>query len=303
MATVEKDETVVERPLTASPTVLSRLLTWPGSAMLVGVSVLALFIPAFVTSIHLWITDERHAHGVFIFPISAFVLYLQRRQIRDARISPTGWGFLPFALGLFLYSTAYLLRIKILLLWMLIPTLFGGVLLLHGWQLWRVLQFPVLYLSFAAQFPFFILNGLNLWIKAISTTGAVITMRACGYSILQTGNLVQIPGYSLEVGDVCSGFKKLVALVAFSVLYGYIFAISPLKRFLLVLVAVPIAVLANVLRVSGLIAVTSFWGMPGLKVAHNWAELVVLVLAFMLFVLVGKALGCRSLRFSPSSAS
>lgn len=303
MATTESGVHSTDKPQIELSAKTGSLLEWPRSLWLYGAALGLLFFPALSAAFQMWMNDSSYSHGVFIPCLSAFIIYLQRDRIRELPMKPTLWGFLPLLVGLFLYSSAWLLQIDLLLFWTLIPTLIGTVLLLHGWPLLRITLFPILYLAFAAQLPWMVLNNLNMWVKKASTMGAVTLMQGLGFTILQTGNLVEIPGHALEVADVCSGYKKLMSLLAFAVLYSFLFRISLPRRIVLVLMALPIAVVSNALRIGGLIAVTSFWGEKGLKIAHDWAEIVALGIAFGLFVLVGKILGCREIRFMPSSDS
>ena len=69
------------------------------------------------------------------------------------------------------------------------------------------------------------------------------------------------------------------------------------KRMLLVASAYPIALFANVVRICALIGIGYTWGEHALHTAHDSAELAVLVVSFGLFVVAGKAVGCRNLRF------
>jgi len=274
------------------------LLVWPRVAWLFWLGVALLYAPVIAETVPLWFTDDNYSHGAFIFPVSVFVLYMQRKQIRETALKPTAWGLLPLALGLLIQSGTYLLRIRYVGMWSIVLTLAGGILLLYGKEMWRITRFAVVFLVFAAPLPYRIIDPPSKWIRSASTTGAAVTMQSLGYTLLQKGNKIEVPGYALEVADVCSGFKKTVALLAFSLLYGYMFAVGAGTRVLLFLAAVPIGILANIFRVSGLIAITVAGGLPALHVAHDWGEIVALGFAFVLFVLVGKALGCRTLRFA-----
>jgi exosortase len=293
---------VGEKPVRAASS-LSLWLEWPRSAILFGVVLLALYAQGLAETATLWFRKDEYSHGPFILPLCAFVLYLNRDAIRDAIPRPSALGIPLVAGGLLLQFFGYIMRLGFLEMWSVIPVLIGAVLLLHGSDMLRITRFPILFAFFAFPLPIPVLTRISLWIQHASTTGARYVMEGLGYSVLQHGNLIEIPGYTLEVADVCSGFKKLTALVAFSILYGYLFPISPWKKVALFLAAVPIAVIANVLRVSGLIAVTSAGGLSALHLAHNWGEIVALVIAFFLFVFVGKVLGCRNIRFSSPSAS
>jgi exosortase len=282
----------------AAPPAWSSLLAWPRSAWLFWIAVALLYAPVIVETAKLWMTDDNYSHGAFIFPISAFVLYLQRKQIRETPLKPVAWGLLPLALGLLLQSGSYLMHIRYVSMWSIVLTLAGGILIFYGKEIWKIARFAVFFLLFAAPIPYRIIDPPSKWIRSASTTGAAITMKGLGYALIQKGNKIEVPGYALEVADVCSGFKKTVALLAFSLLYGYMFQIGIGKRALLVLAAVPIGIAANILRVSGLIAVTMAGGLPALHVAHDWGELTALGIAFLMFIGVGKLIGCRTLRFA-----
>lgn len=272
----------------------SSWLEWPRNGIVFGAAVLVLYWHTLVDAVHIWLTAENYAHGVFIIPICLGLLYLNRERIRRADVHPSAWGLAFLVPGLAVMCIAHYLRASIIPMWTLVPVLLGGVLLLHGTRLFRVTAFPIGYLVFGAQIPFGILYMLNMWIKSASTSGAAAIMRGLGYSIIQSGNLIEIPGFSLEVADVCSGYKKLTALVAFAFLYAYIFRASWWRTVLLIASAIPIAVFTNAIRVAGLVAVTSAWGQRGLNIAHNSAEMVVLVVAFILFVQFGKLIGCKT---------
>jgi len=163
--------------------------------------------------------------------------------------------------------------------------------------LWRIVSFPILYLFLAGPVPEKIYFPLSFSIQTASTRAAAWIMQSCGYVILRSGNQIDVPGYPLEVADVCSGFQKLVALAAFALLYGYMFEIGWHKRVLLILAAYPVAMITNGLRIAGLIAVISAGGLPAFKIAHELADMAALMLSFGLFILAGKLLGCKKLRF------
>jgi len=258
-----------------------------------------LYAPVVAASALSWFNDDDMAHGVFIIPVSLWILWMQRDQIRELPIRATAWGLAPLALGLLMEIAGYAMGSKSLAMLSLIPALSGAVLMLHGRELLKASAFPIGFLFFTARLPFGLSETLSQWIQRLSSAGSAGLMNLLGYAIIQRGNQIQIPGFVLDVADVCSGFKKLLALVAFALLYGYLFQLSPIRRALLVAAAIPIAVIANIVRISGLIAVTSAFGLHGLHLAHDGAEIVVLVISFFCFVAVGKLLGCERIRFSP----
>ncbi len=61
--------------------------------------------------------------------------------------------------------------------------------------------------------------------------------------------ILQMVGERLNVAEACSGIRSLVTLLFFVTVYGYFMVPRPLSRWILVAAAIPIAVLANALRI------------------------------------------------------
>lgn len=266
-------------------------LTWPGAMYLFLAGVAVVYAPIIYGAFQEWMTNDSYAHGIFIFPVSIFLLWMRRGQIRSVERRPEAWGLLLLAVGLLGAIGSYVVQIKYIGMWSLIPTLAGGILALHGRQLWKVTQFSVWFLLFAAPIPNSFLGPLTGQIQGISTVGAATIMSTLGYPVLRHGNVLQVPGATLEVATACSGFHKLISLLAFAAIYGHLFLNSLGKRSLLLLLSVPIALLVNILRISGLVAAAIYGGLPALHATHDPAEIAAILLSFVLFVLAGKALG------------
>lgn len=279
------------------------LLEWPRSAWLFLFGVVLLYAPLLVGAVGQWITNDNYAHGFFVFPLAALTVWLRRDAIRLAPRRPTAWGFVPLTLGLAMEAAGSLLQLKFIGMWSLIPTLAGGILLLHGPRLWSATQFSVWFLLFAAPIPNPWLELVTKRVQTLSTDGASSLMSLLGFPVLRHGNVLSVPEATLEVANACSGFHKMVSLLAFAALYGYLTTASPLKRLLLLAASLPIALLANILRISGLIGAASGGGLPLLHVFHDPAEIAAIGIAFCLFIAVGKGLGCNTPAPSPSPAA
>lgn len=66
--------------------------------------------------------------------------------------------------------------------------------------------------------------------------------------------------FAYEVAAACSGIRSLVALLALTTIYGFVNFKSPWKRAVMMLVAAPLAVLGNVVRLCFTIAVAETLG-------------------------------------------
>src|SRR5262249_2033113 len=64
---------------------------------------------------------------------------------------------------------------------------------------------------------------------------------------------------ALEVAEACSGIRSLMSLLALAIMYGYLMDTRSWVRWTLAVSAVPIAVLANAIRVIGTGLLVQYW--------------------------------------------
>jgi exosortase len=63
------------------------------------------------------------------------------------------------------------------------------------------------------------------------------------------GNVIQLPGRQLFVTEACSGLRSLTALISMAVLLGALVLKRPVTRLLVILLAIPVAIVVNGVRV------------------------------------------------------
>jgi exosortase len=89
--------------------------------------------------------------------------------------------------------------------------------------------------------------ALPLQFKASQMGAALLEMR--NVPVRLTGNIIHLPGRELFVTEACSGLRSLTALLSMAVLLGALVLRTPLARVILLLLAVPVAIVINGLRV------------------------------------------------------
>ena len=89
--------------------------------------------------------------------------------------------------------------------------------------------------------------ALPLQFKASRMGAALLEMR--NVPVRLAGNVIQLPGRELFVTEACSGLRSLTALLSMAVLLGALMLNRPITRILLVLLAVPVAIVVNGIRV------------------------------------------------------
>jgi len=106
-----------------------------------------------------------------------------------------------------------------------------------------------------------------------------------------------LPQAALVVGVPCSGVNSLAALLTLAVLYAFLVCGPVTSRLVLVALSLPIALLANLLRVF-LVIVLAYWVSldAAMTYFHGWSSLALFVMALGLLVIVGKGLRCSGIR-------
>ncbi len=165
--------------------------------------------------------------------------------------------------------------------------------------LWKM-AFPLIYLAFIFPPPETVVYAITLPMKIAISEGAVYLLSILGYPIGHSGVWIQIGQYQLLVAAACSGLNSIVSLAVLGTFYIYIrHAARGIRSFLLMLLIVPVAILANFIRVLILILLTYHFGESVAQgFMHNFAGLTMFAAA-LLFLYTADVLIGRFLDRSP----
>lgn len=146
-------------------------------------------------------------------------------------------------------------------------------------RFWFVALYLLLLVTPSNRFLLALTKPLKLWL----TQTAVAMTRGLGLDVGASGVIIQVDGYQVQVATACSGVNSLIGLAAITLFYVYFQrGDQPLFAFLLCALGVPVAVIANLVRVLFLILATHFWG-DG--VLESWLHPVSGLAVFALVVL------------------
>ena len=100
---------------------------------------------------------------------------------------------------------------------------------------------------------------------------ALISQIILGIPVRQNGTQLFDPGgtYQYEVAAACGGIRSLTAILAFGVIYGYLRFDSAWRRIVLVLAGIPLAVVANVFRLTLIILAAEAFGQQAGDYVHE----------------------------------
>ena len=218
-----------------------------------------LYAPILARLAKQWWTDPNFSHGFLVPVFSLYILCEKRAYLRALPHKPSwaGIGIVVFALFTLLLGVMsaelFLARASFVIL------LGGLVVAFLGWQHLRVALFPWLFLLLMIPIPAIIFNQITFPLQFLTSKLASHALPLLGVPTLREGNVIRLPAMPLEVADACSGIRSLLSLGTLTVIYSYLFERRTAIRLTLTLAAVPIAVLANALRIVGTGLLVQYW--------------------------------------------
>ncbi|MEK7404099.1 MAG: exosortase/archaeosortase family protein [Acidobacteriota bacterium] len=262
---------------------------WPAIAWF-GALLVVSYAPVLVRMFRQWMDDPDMGHGIFVPLVAAYMIWGKRQEVLAEPVSGNWWGLAVVGYGalqlviatlgaeLFLARTAFVISI------------IGAVLLLGGTRVARQLAFPLALLFFMVPLPAIIFNQLTLPLQLLASRVAEVSLNLLGFPVLREGNILELASQRLSVAEACSGIRSLLSLTFLSLVYGYLFERKLWMRGALLVAAVPIAIVANSLRVtvSGILAeYNKEWAEGLFHLAEGWVifllALVMLVVTHQLF--------------------
>lgn len=268
------------------------------TVLLLAFSAVCLIAVAHAALAHWWSEynqpESYYAHAPII-PFLVALMFWHRRDALKAVPKKPCYG----ALALLVPSVA-------LLVWVTkedMPAVEGFGFLLALWSsVWLVLGtrfvraaiFPLAFITFMAPLPGPLLNDATFSIQQLSTHGAVQTLRLLLFQPILDGNVITLENYTVFVDVPCSGFKLLLSLLTCSAALAYLLDGSPLKRFGLFLVSLPLSLAVNIVRLTLLCIVGDCFGAHAGHVFHDWDGLLTLMAGVTVLFFVAKRFGCRT---------
>jgi len=266
---------------------------WPAAVLFLAALAWLYWQPVYGMVLE-WYSNENYSHGFLIPIISGYLVWERREKVADAlrQGTPWNWGLLVLGAGLVLFfvgrvaGETFTMRISLLVV------LAGTLLFSFGIAPFRSIGFPFAYLFFMVPLPFIVYDSLALPLKFAVTKYSVAILKLVGIPVLREGNVITLVNTTLEVADACSGMRSIVSLLALAAALAYFTQKEWWRRGVLVLLAIPIAVLANGVRVvgTGILAVRFGSGVAE-GFFHEFAGLVIFSVAMAMLMLAAYLLG------------
>lgn len=243
-----------------------------------------------------WATDDNYSHGYLIAPLAAYFVWERRRRLASLPLRPSAVGLPVVALGLLMLLAGLLGAELFLPRASLVVVLAGAVLFVAGWQACRVLALPIAFLLLMIPIPALIFNQVAFPLQLLASRVGETVLSSLNIPVLREGNVIVLAHTSLEVAEACSGIRSLISLLTLGIVYGYFMDPRAWVRVLIVVSAIPVAIIANGARVAGTGMAAQWIGVEAAQgFFHEFSGWIVFLFAFIMILILQRLI----VRFAP----
>jgi exosortase len=197
-----------------------------------------------------WSTDAQYSHGFIVPAFAVFLLWHRRRMLSDALSPPSRWGLPLVASGLAVHFAGAYLYFDSLSMVSLLVVLAGLFFTCGGGPMLRWALPSIAFLVFMLPLPFSVESALSHPLRRFATYLSTYTLQTIGFAAVSEGNVIILDNARIGVVEACNGLGMLVTFFAMTTAAVLVVRRTLLESLLVVASAIPIALIANVIRIT-----------------------------------------------------
>ena len=244
------------------------------------------YYPLYTSLVQDWLYNSDNSHAFLVPFITLFFVYQKKDQLKTTSLSTSVWGGVILAASLLVYIISYGGGIEFPARLSMVTSLFGILWFCLGSGFVRLLIFPTGFLLFMIPVPYSIMNLISMPLQLMVTKISAKLIEGCSIPVYREGNMLYFMQTQLEVAEACSGIRSIMSLLMLSLLLGYLSRDGWWRKVFLFAAAIPVALLANIARVTGTGILAHFYGDGVARgFIHEFSGLLIFIVGFaLLFV-------------------
>lgn len=207
-----------------------------------------------VSVVQIWYGNDIFNHGFFIVPGAIYLIYLKREVLLSIQFQTSALALVVIIPALLLYVIGIAGDVQLFMhtaTFTLLPAL---IWLMLGTKAAKTILFPLVFMLFSIPVG----EQLTPYLQEIAADGSVALLQLTGIPLFRSGLFIEIPQGRFLVAEACSGVSFFIASFVIGSLYAYLNLVSVKRRIAFVSIALIFPVLANVIRVYGIILI-AYW--------------------------------------------
>lgn len=205
--------------------------------------------PTIVEMVSQWRDQPDYSHGFLVIPLAVFFLWSRRAKLQSIPLRPSwlGAGLLLVAAAIRAVASLYFLGP--LDGWTIPIWIAGIVWLVFGWECLRWSLPAIVFLWFMIPIPYSAETILSFPLQRVATKLSTECLVMLGQPALAEGNTIWVGDHPLNIAEACSGLRILVGIYALAFAFVLFSTWAWWQKALVLLAALPIAIVANVIRI------------------------------------------------------
>jgi exosortase len=221
-----------------------------------------LFSHRFLWMAHLWWSDGLYSLSALVPVISVGIVYAKRSKLRSLPIKRSRAGIAVVIVTAAITVAADWLDVMNSLTPLLVVAMLAGIVLaLWGTAILKELLFPLAFLLLLVPIPPALLRRIDLPLQIMCAKAVTMLSHLTGLPAERTGSIIVFPGSgSIDVAPACNGVRSALTMLMLSIIFAYLSRARWYSKLAVVAAAIPIAYLANLLRLFGIVSGAHFLG-------------------------------------------
>lgn len=218
------------------------------------------FYPLYPELLREWLENSDNSHAFIVPLITIYFVWQKKNELQQARIATSAWGGWLLSVSLLVYivssagGLAFPARVS------MVSSLLGVVWFCLGNEFIQRLAFPIAFLFFMVPVPYSLISLVSLPLQLMATDVSAGIIGKCAIPVYREGNMLYFVQTQLEVAEACSGIRSLMSLTMISLIFCFLSRDGWWRKAVLVIAAIPIAIVANIFRVTGTGVLAHFYG-------------------------------------------
>lgn len=264
------------------------------------IAALALYAPLVPGLVSEWSEFPSLSHGFAIPFIAGYLIWARRDEIRARALAASAWGFPVLAAGLLVFavgmraSEPFVARVSLPVI------LLGLSLVLAGFAITRYTWPGIAYLVFMIPLPWGTVKQVTYRSRLFDADASAMFLRWMGVPVYHDGVMLHLPNVNLEVADACSSIPAIAALLSLGVAYAVVARRPTWLRITLILATLPLAIGANIIRITSVAAAAYWIGLWTLHTSYHMFNGTVNFLFTFIFLMALDAVLFRLTRRRPA---
>ena len=178
------------------------------------------------------------------------LLWLRRQHLSLASWAPSWWGVPCLLAGCSVHLAGTYFSSDWLEAVALLPCLAGVCLAIGGRAAWYWAWPSILFLAFMIPLPYRAAVALAEPLQRLATIASCFALQTLGFPAVPEGNVILLNDVEIGIVEACSGLRMLVVFFALSTAVALVMRRPVWDRLLVMVSAVPIALLVNLIRIT-----------------------------------------------------